>query len=227
MERCGDSDKRFLSFSIAMKQLRAQGATEYLVLLAVVLIIALVSVALLGFFPGMASDARITQSRAYWQSASPIAIIDAPGAYRSNATWPPNIAYPMYLRIKNTGGYGIRFSKIVSGTRSITQFYDWSALVTRNWTDVYLGPGEEMCIGNAVLPSADCQNRGATFFMENFSSSWYQLGAVKSGCNDDGTGFVVMENFGFEYTANIDGQAVTKKQVGAKPLIVRCLGKYG
>jgi len=42
-----------------------QGATEYLVLLAVVLIVALVSVALLGFFPGMASDAQITQSQIY------------------------------------------------------------------------------------------------------------------------------------------------------------------
>jgi hypothetical protein len=36
------------------------------VLLAVVLIIALVSVALLGFFPGMSEDAKITQSQAYW-----------------------------------------------------------------------------------------------------------------------------------------------------------------
>jgi hypothetical protein len=44
--------------------MKAQGAAEYLVLLAVVLIVALVSVALLGFFPGMASDAQTAQSRA-------------------------------------------------------------------------------------------------------------------------------------------------------------------
>ena len=56
---------------------RAQGATEYLVLLAVVLIVALVSVALLGFFPGMASDAQITQSQMYWKSASPITIAES------------------------------------------------------------------------------------------------------------------------------------------------------
>ena len=57
---------------------KGQGATEYLVLLAVVLIVALVSVALLGFFPGMASDARITQSQAYWRGqAKPFAILDA------------------------------------------------------------------------------------------------------------------------------------------------------
>jgi hypothetical protein len=57
---------------------RGQGATEYLVLLAVVLIVALVSVALLGFFPGMASDARMTQSQSYWRGqARPFAILDS------------------------------------------------------------------------------------------------------------------------------------------------------
>ena len=56
---------------------RGQGATEYLVLLAVVLIVALVSVALLGFFPGMAADARISQSQSYWRGqARPFAILD-------------------------------------------------------------------------------------------------------------------------------------------------------
>jgi hypothetical protein len=56
---------------------RGQGATEYLVLLAVVLIVALVSVALLGFFPGMASDARMTQSQSYWRGdARPFSITE-------------------------------------------------------------------------------------------------------------------------------------------------------
>ena len=54
-----------------------QGATEYLVLLAVVLIVALVSVALLGFFPGMAADAKISESSSYWKGARPFAIIDS------------------------------------------------------------------------------------------------------------------------------------------------------
>jgi hypothetical protein len=58
--------------------LRGQGATEYLVLLAVVLIIALVSIALLGFFPGIVPDAKITQSTSYWKGeAYPIAIDEA------------------------------------------------------------------------------------------------------------------------------------------------------
>ena len=57
--------------------MKGQGATEYLVLLAVVLIIALVSIALLGFFPGLASDAKITQSNTYWRGeANPVSIVD-------------------------------------------------------------------------------------------------------------------------------------------------------
>jgi len=56
---------------------RGQGATEYLVLLAVVLIIALVAIMLLGYFPGMATDAKITQSNAYWRGeARPFAITE-------------------------------------------------------------------------------------------------------------------------------------------------------
>jgi hypothetical protein len=60
--------------------MKGQGATEYLVLLAVVLIIALVSIALLGFFPGLAGDARKTQSDSYWRGeARPFAILEHSG----------------------------------------------------------------------------------------------------------------------------------------------------
>jgi hypothetical protein len=62
---------------MSLANLKGQGATEYLVLLAVVLIIALVSIALLSFFPGLALDAKITQSNAYWSGeAQPFAIRD-------------------------------------------------------------------------------------------------------------------------------------------------------
>jgi len=57
-----------------MKIRKGQGA-EYLVLLAVVLIIALISIALLGFFPWLATDSKQKQSDAYWTGvASPFKI---------------------------------------------------------------------------------------------------------------------------------------------------------
>ena len=55
----------------------AQGATEYLVLLAVVLIVALIGVALVGFVPGVSSDAKISQSNQYWRGmARPFGILE-------------------------------------------------------------------------------------------------------------------------------------------------------
>jgi hypothetical protein len=54
---------------------KGQGATEYLVLLAVVLIVAMVAIALLGFFPGLASGAKEAQTDTYWRGqARPFSI---------------------------------------------------------------------------------------------------------------------------------------------------------
>lgn len=98
---------------------KGQGATEYLVLLAVVLVIALVSIALLGFFPGLATDARITQSRSYWNAASPIAVIDAT---LSNGASPA-----MTLVLQNNGPDSVTITAINDNT-----------LVAG---DIILGPG--------------------------------------------------------------------------------------
>ena len=55
---------------------RGQGASEYLIILAVVLIVALVAIALLGAFPSFGGDARMSETRQYWSSTQPFAIID-------------------------------------------------------------------------------------------------------------------------------------------------------
>jgi hypothetical protein len=78
---------------------RGQGATEYLVLLAVVLIIALVSVALLGFFPGMASDSQVAQSQAYWSgTARPFQAIEASPSVESVCGFASASGYTLVLQ---------------------------------------------------------------------------------------------------------------------------------
>ncbi len=63
-----------------MTNKKGQGSTEYLVILAVVLIVALVAVALLGFFPGLATDSQESQSEAYWTgTATPFKIMESKG----------------------------------------------------------------------------------------------------------------------------------------------------
>ena len=53
-----------------------QGASEYLIILAVVLIVALVAIALLGAFPSFGGGARETEVKQYWSSTHPFSILD-------------------------------------------------------------------------------------------------------------------------------------------------------
>jgi len=124
-----------------MAYLKGQGATEYLVLLAVVLIIALVSIALLGFFPGMASDAKITQSNSYWQGqARPFSIVE--------------------IRVNATGGQGTVILQNVeaSGTYRLNQINVSSGT---NNTQTYFGPGEKKSLLLTGLPT--CSSAGGVF----------------------------------------------------------------
>ena len=91
---------------------KGQGATEYLVLLAVVLIIALISIALLGFFPGLATDAKKTQSDTYWRGqASPFRVLDHTIA-TSNGV--------MTLSVQNSGSDKITLNAYAIGGTAVT-----------------------------------------------------------------------------------------------------------
>ena len=94
---------------------RGQGSTEYLVLLAMVLVVAMVAIALLGFFPGLAGDARAGQSDAYWRgTARPFAILEHSLATGSGSS--VNLAIQnldsnsKYLKTLNLTGTGINAS---------------------------------------------------------------------------------------------------------------------
>jgi len=194
-----------------MTQVLAQGATEYLVLLAVVLIVALVSVALLGFFPGMASDSQLAQSQAYWQGASPIAITE------TNAAASTAVRSVPYIRVANRGTYPIRITKVLGGNgQAISAYYNGSADV--NISDgYYLAPGEEKHFGTAPT------TRWFYIYLETATStSGHSLAAAASTCAlAQPAGTLVVDDFGFEYVAYIEGQQITKRQTGQR-LIIRC-----
>jgi len=202
---------------------KGQGATEYLVLLAVVLIVALVSVALLGFFPGMASDAQMTQSKTYWASAQPISMTEwGARAYSGNGN-----VY-LYLRIKNSGAYPARVTGLVGGDGAkITQFGGGScgAPNPANISDYYyLAPGEEKYFGWAGSGfGTPCS---PVIFLSTGSSTGYTLGGAKSVCQNSSSspGMAVYNSFGFEYIEYLDNsQQITKREMGAKPLTIKCL----
>ncbi len=198
-----------------------QGATEYLVLLAVVLIVALVSVALLGFFPGMASDAQITQSQTYWKSAQPISIVES-GAKASSLD---GYTY-LYLRIRNTGAYPIRITGIVGGDGTkMTQFAGTNCGATNpsNISDYfYLGSGEEKYFATATFFGTTCDWQ---FLARTSSSTGYWIGGASSVCQNSTSapGTLDYKTLGFEYIEYLDNnQQITKRQIG-KDWIVKCL----
>jgi len=202
-----------------MKML-GQGATEYLVLLAVVLIVALVSVALLGFFPGMASDAQITQSQAYWQGASPIAVSEV--AARHSVAWGSSV---FSMKLTNMGVYPIRITKIVGGAGC------WANQTIRSpyKVDYYLGAGEEAVIGDPMFGSTEYPVTVVKLDSVggNCNGGIFYLYAAKSVCQNSNSspGTLVVPAFGFEYIAYIDGQQITKRQIG-KELIIKCREPY-
>jgi len=189
-----------------------QGATEYLVLLAVVLIVALVSVALLGFFPGMAQDAQITQSQMYWQSATPIAVTETVAGLKAS-----NGFTYAWIRMRNNGAYPIRITALV-GADSLrnTQFY------YGGWVNIsdyyYLGPGEEGYFTG---------NSGRQLQIQATATDSTRVGGASSVCQNSSAspGVVTLNSFGFEYIGYIDGQQITKKQIG-KDFVVKCLPPY-
>ena len=206
---------------------KGQGATEYLVLLAVVLIVALVSVALLGFFPGMAGDAQATQSKTYWASASPISIVEW-GA-RSGNTGGYERTVP-FMRIRNVGMYPITITKILADGYNVVYVCTGNYAPVANISDIYrLAPGEEREIGRSPYFTPDPGMGNRRFFVFRY------LGGSKgtASCTFDDIpasyctrtapyGVLVVNNFGFEYTVTIDGQTITKRQIGAKPLAIKC-----
>jgi len=205
-------------------QLRAQGATEYLVLLAVVLTVALVSVALLGFFPGMASDAQITQSQAYWQSATPISILESAAKYSTDSGY-----IRPYMRIRNSGAYPIRLTAIIGADGgSTTQIYIRTecGLVpvagNYNISDYYyMAPGEEKYFSRgAAMFGTGCAQH---FYPRTDSSTGAYVGGASSVCQNssDSPGTLDFKTFGFEYIEYIDGQQITKRQIG-KDWMVKC-----
>lgn len=59
-----------------MMRNRGQGTTEYLIILAIVIVIALVVVGVLGGFPRIGSSIGEGQSKTYWSSVQPLALIE-------------------------------------------------------------------------------------------------------------------------------------------------------
>lgn len=207
-----------------MRRTPGQGATEYLVLLAVVLVIALVGIALLGFFPGTASEAQVAQSLTYWKSASPIQIVES-----AARTYSPDGATYIYLRVRNAGSYPIRLTAIIGADGWRAPSLSCDTPVCCSPTGVlsianyfYLAPSEEKQFSNWLFGSA-CDY----YILPSTGGSGgggYVFGGATSVCQNStaSPGTLSYKNLGFEYVEYIEGQQITKTQIG-KAFVLKCL----
>lgn len=178
-------------FNLAKK---GQGATEYLVLLAVVLIVAMVAISLLGFFPGITTDAQIGQSKAYWSgTARPISIMETAQSNGAIAgSGDPNYRY-LALTIRN----------IDAEPRTI----DAITLQRGNYSFTYRYDNNVNILGGPQLPFTTFPGRPETLYLRM---------STDLNCEP---GRTYQYRMSFEYsTDQISGQ----RQIGQEPLIGMC-----
>ncbi|MCX6769575.1 MAG: hypothetical protein NT051_02730 [Candidatus Micrarchaeota archaeon] len=205
----------------AFHGLRSQGATEYLVLLAVVLVIALVSIALLGFFPGTANEAQLSQSEIYWKSASPVAIVEGGAVYSPSQSQAEGASFSDdYLIFQNNV-----VDRIV-----ITGFKTAKSASAVSISRISLSSGEKLCAGSGSYSTQPNCNGVAVFPAmlspaagHDLANSSNALG-VNSNCNPDGSGFVVANDFQIYYERYIDNAVINSVFTSSKPLMLKCNG---
>ena len=125
--------------------MKGQATIEYIVLLAVVLIIALVVFGLVGWVPELGGSLRERQSRTYWQSLWPLAIKDYKGSSSG-----------LTLLIQNVADSKIEITKIYAEGDSTT---------ISSYT---LKPGESKQY-EVTHAEVKCNTAGETFEYSNVS----------------------------------------------------------
>ncbi|MEM4634018.1 MAG: hypothetical protein QW275_02590 [Candidatus Anstonellaceae archaeon] len=196
----------------------AQGATEYLIILAVVLVVALVGLVLLGDAFGRTGDAKLSQSQSYWSSTYPLSIV-ASSVYRNPSS---TMHYP-YLRIKNTGTDPIRLRGIVVQGTALTTYRSSSGASQQSMSqNIYIAPGKEICFGG--YGSGCPYSIGFTLINPGTGQTAYMdsITALSSLCDLNGGGYIVVEEFGFDYDIIKGNSVVSKRLVGQSPLVIAC-----
>jgi len=201
---------------------RGQGATEYLVMLGIALIVAFVVVSLINFYPGTVSDNQITENQIYWRNAKPLAVSNVIAYPGQAGSW----SY-IAMTVKNTGDYPVTLTKIVgknrSGVERFAREYFNADGIGSPLSTIVLNPGKAVCFGKrygAGITSGNCPQRNVQAVTDGSGPFAMLFGGVDA-CKSDGTGIAKVVDFGFEYNETIGGNKITKRQVGPL-LLARC-----
>ena len=138
---------------------KGQATIEYLVLLAVAIIIALVIFAFMGWIPGFAGSLKERQVKLYWASQFPIQIRD----YKvSNATG-------MYIQLQNVGDSKIEILNMTGGFLNDTT-------PDPSGVDARLSAGETKIFH---FDGITCPTPGLVYELENISFGYNVIGGIQ------------------------------------------------
>ncbi len=116
---------------------KSQTATEYMIILAVVIIIALIAVAVLGGIPGVGAGAKKRGAETYWNVAD-VGVTSYANAVTGNDV----------LKVKNNKKNTITIDWVNMSTTS-----DSAATTSFNDTDTILGAGEVKTLTGLLVPT--------------------------------------------------------------------------
>ena len=139
---------------------RGQAATEYLVILGAVLLVGLVVIGMLGWFPSLGGANKEQQSKAYWSSTSPFSVVSA-RLGSSNVT----------MRLRNQGPEKLLLSSVEFGDPA-------NGTIIVFAPSQVLGTGEEADFSNAAFtvsnPCSGAGKTGTLFEFRNLSFTYTQ-----------------------------------------------------
>jgi len=140
------------SDTIAARHLRGQVSTEYLVILAVVLVVALIVVALVGGMSPVSTGVSESQSKNYWLGVAPVSI----------SSW-KYAGTSLDLTLQNMGGRKVTISEInVEGTNFLT--------------NTSLTVGETKTV--TITMGTSCGDVGTSFELQNVSIKYDKEGVA-------------------------------------------------
>lgn len=135
--------------------MRGQATIEYLVLLVVVLIIALVIFGFMGWIPEMAGSLRERQARMYWSSMWPLAIKD--------------------YKVSNTTGITVLLQNLADSKITITGIYSGTSGGSPSPSGYQLLPGESK---QFTQSSIGCTGTGTQYEISNVSITYNVVGGI-------------------------------------------------
>lgn len=150
---------------------KAQTATEYMLILAIVIIIALIVAGILGQFPGIGGSARTRSSEAYWTSAQ-IGI-------RSYAISNPGTPNTVNVEVVNNMDSTITLHYFNLSTSGST-----SANVSILADDRVIGPGQSEQLSGDTTGTQICSEAGNSFT----SNVWMEYTVDSTGATYTFTG---------------------------------------